>query len=105
MKVNEIKFENLQKFKSVYVYGCGEFLFKIFDKIQNNCTIINIVDDNVCYLNKKIENIEIINFELLREKVSADDVILLITLIHDEKIKQKLNTLNVLVNIIEIMNL
>jgi hypothetical protein len=51
------------------------------------------------------KNIEIINFELLREKVSADDVILLITLIHDEKIKQKLNILNVLVNIIEIMNL
>jgi len=56
-------------------------------------------------LNKKIKNIEIINFELLREKVSADDVILLITLIHDEKIKKKLNTLDVSVNIIEIMNL
>lgn len=30
MKVNEIKFENLQNFNSIYVYGCGEFLFKNF---------------------------------------------------------------------------
>jgi hypothetical protein len=105
MKINEFNFQNLQKFKSIYVYGCGQFLFKIFDKIQNNCTIINIVDDNTCYLNKKIKNIEIINFELLKDKITKDDVILLTTMIHDEKIKQKLNTLNISINIIEIMKL
>ena len=105
IKINEIKFENLRKFKSIYIYGCGQFLFKIFDKIESNCNIINIVDDNMCYLNKKIKNIEIINFELLKEQISKGDVILLTTLIHDEKIKEKLNTLNISVNIIEIMKL
>lgn len=105
VKINEINFENLQKFKSIYVYGCGQFLFKIFDKIESNCNIVNIVDDNVCYLNKKIKNIEIINFELLKEQISKGDVILLTTLIHDEKIKEKLNTLNISVNIIEIIKL
>ena len=105
VKINEINFSKLQNFKSIYVYGCGQFLFKIFDNIESNCNIINIVDDNMCYLNKKIKNIETINFELLKEQISKGDVILLTTLIHDEKIKEKLNTLNISVNIIETMKL
>ena len=105
MKINEINFHNLKKYKSIYIYGCGQFLFKIFDKIQTNCNILNIIDDNMCYLNLKIKNVEIINFELLKDKIVKDDVILLTTLIHDENIKRKLHTLSMSVNIIDIMTL
>ena len=62
--INSYNYTNLQAYKSIYVYGCGQFLFKIFDKITEHCTIINIIDDNPCYLNKKIQNAEIIFYML-----------------------------------------
>uniref|UniRef100_A0A6C0BAW4 C-methyltransferase domain-containing protein n=1 Tax=viral metagenome TaxID=1070528 RepID=A0A6C0BAW4_9ZZZZ len=102
--INEIesfKFSNLKQYEKIYVYGCGQFLFKILDKIQENCNIINIIDDNSCYLNKKIKNIEIINYDLFKEKCKDGDTILLTTLIHDEKIKNRLALIDKKINIID----
>jgi SAM-dependent methyltransferase len=103
--INSYNFELLKKYENVYIYGCGQFLFKIFDKIQNNVNIINIIDDNPCYLNKKIKNINIINYELFQQLCKNEDNVLLTTMIHDEKIKQKLILLNKKINIININNL
>jgi len=92
-KINHYDFSQLKKYTQIYVYGCGQFLFKILKNLQDNCNVINIVDDNSCYLNKKINNIDIINFESLQNKLKNNDVILLTTLIHDSKIKVKLSTI------------
>jgi hypothetical protein len=98
--INSYNFENLKKYKSIYIYGCGQFLFKIFDKIQQYCLIINIIDDNLCYSNKKINNIAIINYDTFKKRCNDGDNILLTTLIHDSQIKQKLLLIEKNINII-----
>jgi len=98
-------FDLLKKYENIYIYGCGQFLFKIFDKIKQNCNIINIVDDNLCYSNKKINGVNIINYEKFKQQCVDGDNILLTTLIHDTKIKEKLLLLDNNINIIELINL
>jgi 2-polyprenyl-3-methyl-5-hydroxy-6-metoxy-1,4-benzoquinol methylase len=104
-KINSYKFDILKKYDKIYVYGCGQFLFKILDKIQENCSIINIIDDNACYLNKKINNINIINYDLFKEQCKDGDNILLTTLVHATKIKENLYLIDKKINIIETIHL
>jgi SAM-dependent methyltransferase len=98
--INSYEFSLLKKYENIYIYGCGQFLFKIFDKIQSNANIINIIDDNPCYLNKKIKNVNIINYEQFKQICKNEDNILLTTMIHDEKIRDKLTLINKKLNII-----
>ena len=99
--LDSYNFDSLKKYKNIYIYGCGQFLFKIFDKIQNNCNIINIIDDNLCYSGKKINNVEIINFNEFTQKCKDGDNILITTIIHDIKIKEILLLIDKKLNIIE----
>lgn len=104
-QIEQYNFIELKKYKNIYVYGCGQFLFKIFDKIQNNCNIINIIDDNPCYLDKKLENIEIINYDLYKENAKTNDIILLTSLIHDDIIKNKIQKINKNITILSVTDL
>lgn len=99
-KLNKINISNL---KNLYIYGCGQLLFKLLNNNINNCEIINIIDDNPSYLNKKIDNIEIINYEILKDKIKDNDNILISTILNIKKIKDKLILLNKNINIIEIV--
>ena len=92
--MSKYSFTNLNNYKNIYVYGCGQFLFKIFDNICNNTNVINVIDDNPCYLNKKISNVVIINYEMYSELSNDGDVILLTSLIHDQTLKSKLQKIN-----------
>jgi len=94
--INSIKYENIN---NLYLYGCGQFLYKIFPNIIN-CNIINIVDDNKSLLNKKINNIEIINYEILKEKIKDNDSILITSMIGENSIRKKIETLNKKINIL-----
>jgi len=76
----------------------------MFNKISSNCDIINIVDDNPLFKNKKINNIEIINYEMLQEKINDNDNIIITAVIHENKIKEKLKNINKKINIIPIFN-
>jgi hypothetical protein len=93
-QILKYNFANLNKYKNVYVYGCGQFLFKIFDNICNNTNVINVIDDNPCYLNKKIANVTVINYEIYNEISNDGDVIILTSLIHDQTLKSKLQKIN-----------
>jgi hypothetical protein len=93
-QISKYNFINLNKYNNLYVYGCGQFLFKIFDNICNNINVINVIDDNPCYLNKKISNVVIINYEMYIEISNDGDVILLTSLIHDQTLKSKLQKIN-----------
>ena len=93
-QISKYRLKNLNKYKNIYVYGCGQFLFKIFDKICNNTNITNVIDDNPCYLNKKISNVNVINYEMYSEMSNDGDVILLTSLIHDQTLKSKLQKIN-----------
>jgi len=76
----------------------------MFNKISSNCDIINIVDDNPLFKNKKINNIEIINYEMLQEKINDNDNIIITAVIHENKIKEKLKNINKKINIIPLFN-
>lgn len=104
-KISKYFFSNLKQYKNIYVYGCGQFLFKIFDEIQNNCNIINIIDDNMCYLDKKLQNVQIINYDLYKRIASDKDVILLTSLIHDQTLKNKILEIKKNINIISVNDL
>lgn len=112
-KKNNLSFENYIKngleilntfnydLPNLYVYGCGQFLYKILKNINKN-NIINIIDDNKSLLNKKINNIEIINFDIFIKKVNDNDNVLITSLIANDKIKSKILLINKKINIIEI---
>jgi len=92
-----ITFVNTTYYKSIYVYGCGQYLFKIFNKIAEKYDIINIIDDNPSYLHKKVNNVQIINFEEFKfnmDVVSNSCTVLIATLNHKDKIKEKLNKIS-----------
>ena len=94
--INNIKIKN----KKLYLYGCGQFLFKIFNYLNENNFIINIIDDNICNLNKNIKNINIINFEMYKNIAKDDDNILITTLNYKDIIINKINLLNKNINIL-----
>ena len=93
-QISKYSFTNLNKYKNIYVYGCGQFLFKIFDNICNNTNVINVIDDNPCYLNKQISNVAVIDYRKYSEMSNDGDVILLTSLIHDQTLKTKLKKIN-----------
>ena len=100
------KIENvyIPKLENVYIYGCGYLTYKMFNKISSNCNIINIVDDNPLFKNKKINNIEVINYEILQERINDGDNIIITAIIHEDKIKEKLKNINKKINIIPLFN-
>ena len=104
-EITSYNFDILKKYKNIYVYGCGQFLFKIINKISEFTNIINIIDDNPCYLNKKLGNIDIINYEMYNDIVNADDIILLTTLINDDIIKEKLLRIDKKMLVISVLDL
>jgi hypothetical protein len=101
-QISKYNFANLNKYKNIYVYGCGQFLFKIFDNICNNINVINVIDDNPCYLNKKISNVVVIDYLKYSEICNDGDVILLTSLIHDQTLKSKLQKINKNITILSV---
>jgi hypothetical protein len=97
-KINSYNFEKLNKYSNIYVYGAGQFLFKILDRIMTHTTILNIIDDNNSLLNKSINNISIINFEKYSEICKDNDTILITTMIYDNYIKDKFKLLDKNIN-------
>jgi len=103
--INKYNFKCLSKYKNIYVYGSGQLLFKIFNKINNEVTITNIIDDNLCYTNKNINGIDIIDFHKYTEIVKSTDVILLTSLIYDTIIKEKIQKLDSSLTVLSLSDL
>jgi hypothetical protein len=53
-----------------------------------------VIDDNPCYLNKQISNVDVIDYRKYSEMSNDGDVILLTSLIHDQTLKTKLKRIN-----------
>ena len=104
--INTFNYSKLNDYEEIYIYGCGQFLFKILKNIQQFTKVINIIDDNLCYFNKTINGVSIINFEKYRKKTKKGDIILLTTFIYDEIIKTKIKSIdNIDVNVISMNEL
>jgi hypothetical protein len=93
--IEKYQFNKLNQYSKIYLYGCGQFLFKIFDNIIKNTNIVNIIDDNSSYKNKQIDTIFIIPFEEYVQKIQSFDVILITTIINSDRIKNKLLSLDI----------
>ena len=92
--IEEYKYEKLSKYPNIYVYGCGQFLFKLFNNIKKYTNIINIVDDNICYNDKKIDTVSIINYNNLKNIINQNNVVLITSLIHYSILEKKILDLN-----------
>jgi hypothetical protein len=103
--INNYNYKILSNYPKIYVYGCGQFLFKIIHNIRQYTTIINIVDDNTCYEGKQIDNIDIINSSILYNKIVANDVIIITSLVYSNKIKEKLQIVNTNITVLNISEL
>jgi hypothetical protein len=101
--LKSFNFDKINKINNIYIYGCGQLLFKILDYIDTN--IINIIDDNPSYLGKIINNINIIDYNIFREKVNDNDTVIITSIISNEKIKNKINLINKNINIIVLNNI
>jgi len=106
-KIENITFDDKYNSKSIYVYGCGQYLFKIFNKISEKYNIINIIDDNKPYLHKKVNNVLIINFDEFKNNIKDNNDtqinVLIATLNYKNKIMDKLNQINTNINYIDIV--
>lgn len=96
--LKSFNFDKINKIDNIYLYGCGQLLFKVLDYIDTN--IINIIDDNPSYLGKIINNINIIDYNIFKEKVNENDTVIITSIISNEKIKNKINLINKNINII-----
>jgi len=103
--ISNIDFKKLIQYKNIYIYGCGQFLFKILNNITKCTNIISIIDDNPCYLNKCIKNINIINCDLYNKIADDNDVVLLTSIIHDTNLKNNIKKINKNILIITINDL
>jgi hypothetical protein len=92
--ISKYNFNKLSTYKYIYVYGCGQFLYKILNNISQFTHIKNIIDDNTSLINKEINNIKILDFNKLVDNCLENDIILITSLIYDDLIKEKLKTIN-----------
>jgi len=103
--IDSYNFQKLKQFEKIYIYGCGQFLFKIFNRILEQVNVINIIDDNTSYTYNYIEKIKIINFETYLLNAQPYDTILIASLIHYNAIQTKITTMTKNINIINITEL
>jgi SAM-dependent methyltransferase len=103
-KINSYRFNDLENIPALYLFGCGQFLFKILKSIIAKTNILGIVDDNPCYQNNYIQEIPIINFKQFSQIVKNNDNILITSLIHNLVITKKLQTLGIQLNILNIFD-
>jgi hypothetical protein len=97
-KLDKIKSFFLQKPQTkMYLYGAGAFTCKIIGEFKSN--IIGIVDDNPSYLGKCIAGFEVINYDMFKTIVNENDTILVTIIFSSNKIKEKLMSLDKILNI------
>ena len=85
----------------IFIYGCGQFLYKILTTIKSCYLIEMIIDDNPRFIGKQIENINIINFNQAKKYLRDTDTILLtVTDVHHATLIEMINSLNLDINII-----
>jgi len=94
---------NLPKIDNrVFLYGCGQLLYKLIPILQKKYNIINIVDDNTLLTKKTLNGINIISTHELRQILTSEDTVIVTSSVHFDRIKLNLLSLNVSASIIPI---
>jgi SAM-dependent methyltransferase len=86
----------------VFLYGCGQLLYKVIPILQKKYNIINIADDNNLLINKTLNGINIISTRELTQGLTSDDTVIVTSSVHFDRIKLKLLSLNVSSSIIPV---
>lgn len=79
--------------RSVFIYGCGQFLYKIINILKNKYDILAIIDDNANFKDKTLLGIPIYNSEYLKGK--SDIHIIITSRIQKEIISKRINELQI----------
>jgi len=61
----------------VFVYGCGQFLYKIISYLQEKYTIQAIIDDNPNFKNKTLNTLNILPFSSVKDTLTSSDTVLI----------------------------
>ena len=76
----------------VFVYGCGQFLYKIINLLQNKYTIECIIDDNPNFKGNVLNTLPIVSLDSVRDSLCPlDNVLLCVGALHRGIILDKLN--------------
>jgi hypothetical protein len=75
----------------VFVYGCGQFLYKIISYLQEKYTIQAIIDDNPNFKNKTLNTLNILPFSSVKDTLTSSDTVLItVGAVYTKIIKQRL---------------
>ena len=86
----------------VFLYGCGQLLYKVVSILQKKYNIINISDDNTLLTDKTLNGINIISTQELTQVLTSEDTVIVTSSVHFDRIKLKLLSLNVSASIIPV---
>lgn len=75
----------------VFIYGCGQFLYKIISYLQEKYTIEAIIDDNPNFKDKTLNSLNILPFTSVKDTLtSSDTVIITLQQTYSEIIQKRL---------------
>jgi hypothetical protein len=84
----------------VFVYGCGQFLYKIISYLQEKYTIQAIIDDNPNFKNKTLNTLNILPFSSVKDTLTSSDTVLITvgsvyTKMIEQRLKENCSGLNI----------
>jgi hypothetical protein len=87
----------------VFIYGCGQFLYKVLPIIKSCYTIEIIIDDNPRFTGKQINDIHIVSFDTAKTYLRDSDTVLLTVMeVHKSTLIRKIESLHKDIHIIGI---
>jgi len=85
----------------VFVYGCGQFLYKIISFLQEKYTVQAIIDDNPNFKNKTLNSVNILPFTSVKDSLTSSDTVIIsvgavYTKIIEERLRESCSGLNII---------
>ena len=78
----------------VFLYGCGQLLYKLIDKLQQRYTITYVIDNNINLKGKNINSIKIISLEDYVKIYTESDTLIITSKQHSVNMIKQINNIN-----------
>jgi FlaA1/EpsC-like NDP-sugar epimerase len=86
------KLPNIQN--RVFLYGCGQLLYKLINKLQQKYNILYVIDNNANLKGKYINSIKIISLEDYAKIQLDSDTIIITSKQHSANMIARINDIN-----------
>jgi hypothetical protein len=85
----------------VFIYGCGQFLYKILSTLQNKYTIECIIDDNPNFKDKTLNTLRIVPLTDVKDILSpSDNVIIVVGKLYAQRMQENLKSVCSSLNVV-----